>query len=44
MTYAGSPPGAASLHAAADGDLYLTTTSCCGNPSTGGIYRLEVVP
>jgi glucose/arabinose dehydrogenase len=44
MTYPGSPPGAASLHAAADGDLYLTTTSCCGNPSTGGIYRLEVVP
>ena len=44
MTYAGSPPGPASIHAAANGDLYMTTTSCCGNPATGGIYRLEVTP
>ncbi|CAN5346780.1 hypothetical protein BH11MYX1_BH11MYX1_47080 [soil metagenome] len=44
MTHAGSPPGPASLHAAANGELYLTTTSCCGSSSTGGIYRLDVAP
>ncbi|MEP6860026.1 MAG: PQQ-dependent sugar dehydrogenase [Deltaproteobacteria bacterium] len=44
MTYAGSPVTPASIHAAANGEIYMTTTSCCGSSQTGGIYRLEAAP
>ncbi|HEY6038047.1 MAG TPA: PQQ-dependent sugar dehydrogenase [Kofleriaceae bacterium] len=43
-TYAGSPVTPASIHAAANGEIYMTTTSCCGSSATGGIYRLEASP
>ena len=43
-TYPGSPVTPASIHAAANGEIYMTTTSCCGSSLTGGIYRLEATP
>lgn len=43
-TYAGSPGTPASIHAAANGEIYMTTTTCCGTSATGGIYRLEASP
>jgi glucose/arabinose dehydrogenase len=43
-SHPGSPGTPSSLHAAANGEMYLTTTSCCGTSSTGGIYRLEASP
>ncbi|MEO8553902.1 MAG: hypothetical protein ABI678_28205, partial [Kofleriaceae bacterium] len=43
-THDGQPPGPASIHAAAGGELYMTTVSCCGSTTQGGIYRLEAAP
>jgi glucose/arabinose dehydrogenase len=41
----GSAPSApASLHADSRGELYLTTTSCCGTQLLGGVYHLEAEP
>jgi glucose/arabinose dehydrogenase len=38
------PATPASLHADARGELYLTTTECCGAQSLGGLYHLEASP
>src|SRR5262249_15152566 len=32
----GSPVTPSSIHAASDGELYMTTTTCCGTSATGG--------
>jgi hypothetical protein len=39
-----SPVTPSSIHAAANGEIYMTTTSCCGSSQTGGVYRLEAAP
>ncbi|HEX5060079.1 MAG TPA: PQQ-dependent sugar dehydrogenase [Kofleriaceae bacterium] len=38
---AGFPSTPASLHADSRGELYLTTTECCGTQQLGGLYHLE---
>jgi glucose/arabinose dehydrogenase len=38
------PTVPASLHADARGELYLTTTECCGTQLLGGVYHLEAGP
>lgn len=40
----GQPPQPASIHAAAGGEMYMTTVQCCGSTTQGGIYRLEASP
>jgi len=40
----GQPPAPASIHAAAGGEMYMTTVQCCGSTTQGGIYRLEAAP
>ena len=40
----GFPVVPASLSADSRGELYLTTTSCCGTDLLGGIYHLEASP
>ncbi|HEY5947047.1 MAG TPA: PQQ-dependent sugar dehydrogenase [Kofleriaceae bacterium] len=41
---AGFPATPASMHADSRGELYLTTTTCCGTTQLGGVYHLEVSP
>jgi glucose/arabinose dehydrogenase len=38
------PATPASLHADSRGELYVTTTTCCGTNTLGGVYHLEVAP
>lgn len=40
----GFPVTPSSLHADARGELYLTTTTCCGTSLLGGVYHLEAGP
>jgi hypothetical protein len=40
----GFPATPSSLHADARGELYLTTVSCCGTNTLGGVYHLEASP
>jgi len=42
--HAGSPPSPSSIHKAANGELYMTTTTLASNPSAGGVFRLEAQP
>ncbi|HET9988443.1 MAG TPA: hypothetical protein VFQ65_07980, partial [Kofleriaceae bacterium] len=42
--HAGSPQSPSSIHKAANGELYMTTTALAGNPSSGGVFRLEARP
>jgi len=42
--HAGSPPGPASIHKAAGGELYMTTTALATDPTHGGVFRLEARP
>ena len=37
----GFPVTPASIHADGRGELYLTTTTCCGSSFIGGVYHLE---
>ena len=39
---AGTPVTPSAIHADAQGELYMTTVSCCGTSLTGGVYHLEV--
>ena len=38
------PATPSSLHADSRGELYLTTTQCCGTQLLGGVYHLEAGP
>ena len=42
--HAGTPATPSGIHADAQGELYLTTVTCCGSQLTGGVYHLEVTP
>ena len=43
-THNGTPSTPASLHADARGELYLTTTECCGTSLRGGVWHVEAGP
>jgi hypothetical protein len=43
-TYTGFPTTPSGLHKAAGGELYLTTTTCCGSSATGAVFRVEAGP
>jgi len=44
MEHDGAPPSPSSIHKAANGELYMTTTTVAGATGQGGIFRLEARP
>ena len=42
--HAGTPATPSSLHGDARGELYMTTTECCGSSLRGGVWHVEAGP